>query len=155
MEDELIEAWRTNNRINLHLIKHISRAGMKCTLSKRGGRDVAGQFAHVHNNRVWQLDKRAKDLAVGLEIFPPKVSPTKAELNRALKASGRAIEIYLVDVLKGVPKRRGFKRGIFTSLSYLVAHESHHRGNILLTLRSVEKTRDKASRYAIWAWDQI
>ena len=155
MQDELIEAWRTNNRINLHLIKHISRAGMKCTLSKRGGRDVAGQFAHLHNNRVWQLDKRANDLAAGLDIFPSKVSPTKAELTRALKASEKAIEIFLVDVLNGVPKRRGFKRGIFTSLCYLVAHESHHRGNILLTLKECGENPDKAARYAIWAWDQI
>lgn len=53
MKNELIEAWRTNNRINLMLIERISAEGMKCTLSTRGGRGVAGELAHIHNNRVW------------------------------------------------------------------------------------------------------
>ena len=58
---ELIEAWRTNNRINLLLIDKIKSEGMKSTLSTRGGRGVAGELAHVHNNRVWQIEKRAKE----------------------------------------------------------------------------------------------
>ena len=62
MLEGTVEAWRTNNRINLFLIDKISEAGMNCTLSKRGGRDVALQFAHMHNNRVWHLEKRAKEL---------------------------------------------------------------------------------------------
>ena len=55
MPEELLEAWRTNNRINLYLIDHISDEGMVSTLSKHGGRDVARQFAHMHNVRVWHL----------------------------------------------------------------------------------------------------
>lgn len=66
MLDELLEAWRTNNRINLFLIDRISDEGMRCTLSKRGGRNVARQFAHLHNVRVWHLEGRARDLATGL-----------------------------------------------------------------------------------------
>ena len=62
MLDELLEAWRTNNRINLFLIDRISVAGMKCTLSKRGGRDVSRQFAHLHNVRIYHLQNRAKTL---------------------------------------------------------------------------------------------
>ena len=41
MKKELIEAWRTNNLINLMLIDRIVPEGMKATLSKRGGRGVA------------------------------------------------------------------------------------------------------------------
>ncbi len=66
MLDQFLEAWNTNNRINLFLIDKISAPGMKSTLSKRGGRDVAAQFAHMHNNLVWHLERRAKDLAEGL-----------------------------------------------------------------------------------------
>ncbi len=155
MHDELLEAWRTNNRISLFLIDRISAAGMKCTLSKRGGRDVALQFAHIHNVRVWHLEKRAKDLSKGLPKFESKVSPKKTELKKALTASGRAVESFLGDVLSGKPRRRGFKKGLFTTLSYFVAHESHHRGSILLTLKECGHSLDKASAYAIWGWDQM
>jgi uncharacterized damage-inducible protein DinB len=155
MHDELLEAWRTNNRINLFLIDRISAAGMKCTLSRRGGRDVALQFAHIHNVRVWHLEKRAKDLSKGLSKFESKVSPKKTELKKALAASSRAVESFLGDVLSGKPRRRGFKKGLFTTLSYFVAHESHHRGSILLTLKECGHSLDNASAYAIWGWDQM
>ncbi len=155
MREELLEAWRTNNRINLFLIDKISVAGMRCSLSKRGGRDVARQFAHMHDVRVWHLEKRARDLAEGLEKFASKVTPTKTQLRKALSASGEAVESFLEGVLAGEPKRRGFKKGIFTTLGYFVAHESHHRGNILLTLKECGHNIDKAAQYAIWGWDQM
>ena len=155
MQQELIEAWRTNNRINLLLIDRISPEGMQATLSKRGGRGVAGEFAHIHNNRVWQVEKRAKDLAKGLSKFPTGAVPSKAELKKALKASAGAIEELLVGVLENRPKRRGFKKGLFTTLSYFVAHEAHHRGRILLTLKVSGNTLEKKTQMAIWGWDQL
>lgn len=155
MKKELIEAWRTNNRINLLLIERISNDGMKSTLSVRGGRGVAGELAHMHNNRVSQVEKRAKDLAVGLSKFPTGAVPTKTELTRAFKASAAAVEALLVGVLEGAPKRRGFKKGIFTTLAYFIAHEAHHRGRILLTLKVSRQTLDKETQGAIWGWDQM
>jgi len=155
VQDQLLEAWRANNRIHLYLIEQISASGMKCTLSKRGGRNVARQFAHVHNVRIWHLENRAKDLSSGLVLFESKVTPTKAELRKALRASGDAVETFLTDILAGKPKRRGFKRGIFTTLAYFVAHESHHRGNILLTLKESGHAVPKNAAYAIWDWDRI
>lgn len=152
--EELVEAWRTNQRINRLLIEAIPPEGLKCTLSTRGGRDVAGQFAHLHNVRVWHLEKRAKDLVDGLAVFPAKTSPTKAQLLKALDKSARVVETFLVDVLEGKPGRRGFKKGIFTGLAYFVAHEAHHRGNILLTLKQCGHAPAKDARYAIWDWDR-
>jgi len=155
MPTETLEAWRTNNRISLFLIDRISPAGMRCTLSRRGGRGVAGQFAHMHNNRVWHLQKRAPDLAEGLPVFPPKIRPSKAELRKALAASGKAIEAFLADVAAGAPRRRGFKKGLPSALAYFVAHESHHRGAILATLKECGHSLDKDARYAIWGmWDK-
>ena len=156
MEDELREAWRTNNRIHLLLLDHISDEGLQCTLSTRGGRDVARQFAHVHNVRIWHLqNRRAKDLTEGLEKFDAKTLPSREDLKTALIASCEAVERFLVDVLKGQDNRRGFKKGVFTNLSYFIAHESHHRGSILLTLKQSGHAVEKDVRYGIWAWDSL
>ena len=153
--NELVEAWRTNNRINLLIIDKISDAGMDCTLSIRGGRGVAGEFAHMHNLRFAQLEKRARDLSVGLVKFATKVHPSRKELHDALTASGDAVESFLVGVLEGEPKRRGFKKGIFTTLAYFIAHDSHHRGRILLTLKVSGNTLAKPTPHTIWGWDQL
>jgi uncharacterized damage-inducible protein DinB len=153
--DELLEAWRTNHRITLYLIDHISDDGMTCTLSKHGGRNVAGQLAHMHNVRVWSLQKRAKDLANGLTTFESKTSPGKSELREALATSSGALESFLTGVLSGQPGRAGFKKGIFTTLAYFISHESHHRGSILLTLKTSGHPLDKKAAYAIWGWDRM
>lgn len=41
MTEQILEAWRINNRIKLRLIERISAPGMRCTLSQRGGRNGA------------------------------------------------------------------------------------------------------------------
>jgi len=155
MKKQLIEAWRTNQRINLMLIDAIDPAGWEDTLSKRGGRGVAGEFAHLHNIRYAQIEARAKDLADGLEKYPTGAVPSKTEVKKALKASAKAVETYLGDIIDQKPKRRGFKRGIFTTLSYFVSHEAHHRGRILLTLKVSGHRVSNDVAYGIWAWDQV
>ncbi len=154
MREELLEAWMTNHRINVCLLEALTDEGLGSTLSARGGRDVARQFAHLHNVRIWHLEKRAKDLAAGLETFESKYSPSKLELLDALSGSTDAVGTFLVDVLEGVPKRRGFKKGVFTTLAYFVAHESHHRGSILLTLKQCGHMPPKNVVYGLWGWDQ-
>lgn len=155
MLEGILEAWRTNNRINLLMIERISEEGMRCTLSKRGGRDVALQFAHMHNVRVWHLERRAKDLAEGMEKFPPKVHPEKKRLVDSLAASSALVETFITEVAGSVPRRRGFKKGLPTTLAYFIAHESHHRGSIILTLKESGHPLDKATRYGIWDWDRL
>ncbi len=88
MCDDLLEVWRTNNRTSLHLIDRISNAGMQCTLSKRGGRGVAGQFGHIHNVRVWHLEKRAQDLATGLVSFSGQAGSDAWTAQRGLQGFG-------------------------------------------------------------------
>jgi uncharacterized damage-inducible protein DinB len=160
--NQLLEAWRTNNRITLFLLDEISDEGLSCTLSRRGGRDVARQFAHLHDVRIYHLGERAPDLAKGLEQFQekgrPAVSPDRETLKAALTESGEAMEAFLRGVVEGSdagPRRRGFKKGIFTTLAYFVAHESHHRGSILLTLKQCGHGVDRNSAYRIWDWDRM
>jgi len=155
MGQELLEAWRTNHRINLLVLKSVTDEGLGATLSRRGGRDVARQFAHMHDVRRYQLEnRRAGDLAEGLRAFASKESPSRRELVAAHEASTEAVATFLRQLVAGEENRRGFRRGIFTTLSYFVAHESHHRGSILLTLKECGHPLDKDVRYAIWDWDR-
>lgn len=154
--DGLTEAWRTNNRINLYLFDAITDEGMQCTLSTRGGRDVARQFAHMHDVRLYHLEKRAPDLLEGLEPFRSKEHPERTAVREALVASGDAVERFLSE-LEEPPegkKRKAFKKGVATTLAYFVAHESHHRGSIVLTLKMSGHKVDQSIAYGLWDWDR-
>ncbi len=155
MLDQILEAWRINNRVNLLLIDRISDEGLRCTLSTRGGRNVVRQFAHMHNNRIWHLQKRAKQLAEGAHLFETQDEPDKKTLSAQLRDSGERIERLIRGATEGAPGLRAFKRGIVPYVAYFVSHESHHRGSILLTLKQSGHGLDQKTRYAIWDWDRI
>jgi len=155
MIDELIEAWRINNRINLRLIKGISDKGMKCTLSKRGGRNVARQLAHLQYVRVYQLKRRAKALAEGVTEFATDAEPSRAALRRAFEDSSRRVEEWIRRAAAGEPGVRTIKRGLAPTVAYLINHESHHRGAIILTLKVCGEPVDRATIFAIMDWNKI
>jgi hypothetical protein len=104
---------------------------------------------------VWQLENRARDLAKGLYKFDTDEEPHKKALKECFLASGERVESFFEQCVAGVPKRRCFKKGIVAHLGYFIAHESHHRGSILLTLKQCGQKLDQATQYAIWNWDKI
>lgn len=137
-----------------HRGKAAGREGTRaCTLSRRGGRDVVRQFAHMHNVRVWQLQNRAKPFAEGLSTFATKLRPDRDTLKAALVASADRIAEYAAEAAAG--RARTLMKGIAVHVAYFIAHESHHRGSILLTLKTCGHMVDQATRYAIWDWDRM
>lgn len=57
------------------------------------------------------------------------------------------INLFLIDRIS--------PEGIGVSVGYLIAHESHLRGNILLTLKQCGHKVDSETQYAIWDWDRM
>lgn len=150
---DLIEAWETNNRINALLLERIPEAGLAATLSTRGGRNIARQFAHLHTQRVRWLEARGgQDLAQPLPQFASKEQPSREQLLAALEASCRALGELFRDLGTGVRPLKSQRKGLTVSVAYFIAHESHHRGSILLTLKQCGHRLDKSTLYGIWDW---
>jgi len=137
------------------LIDAISDEGLHCTLSKRGGGTPAKQFTHLHNLRLWRLDKVDKELLKGQTKIDTAGTIDKALLKKRLSESGAAIAKIIEKGIGDGGKIKGFKRGVIAFLGYMISHESHHRGNILLTLKQCGHKIPKDIQYGIWAWNQI
>jgi uncharacterized damage-inducible protein DinB len=156
MLEQLVEAWQTNHRVTLKLLNALSDEELRATLSKRGGRDVARQLAHVHEVRAgWAETTSKTNRDAKLPHFAKGESPAKQELHAAFAASAKAIETTIRESWAKDGKVTGFKRGLIPLIGYLIAHESHHRGSILLTLKLTGHKLSDELKWGLWDWNRI
>jgi uncharacterized damage-inducible protein DinB len=153
MEEQLVETWRINHRVTLRVLEALPPDALQATLSTRGGRDIARQLAHVHEVRASRLQKA--DVPAGITRFGKGVSPSRAQLRQALDESADGVERLIRRACGDGFRVGGFKRGVVALLGYLIAHESHHRGSILLTAKQAGHTLGDDLRWGIWDWDRI
>src|SRR5262249_50538813 len=124
--EQIIDTWRIHNRINLYMLEAISEDAFG-GVSSSGGRDVAAEFAHMHNVRVMWLEVTVADQMGNVQKIPTKTKSdkdaiTKELLRRSLEASGNLMEIML---RKGFEEGRikGFKPHPAAFLGYLISHD--------------------------------
>ncbi|HEY0781929.1 MAG TPA: DinB family protein [Thermoanaerobaculia bacterium] len=150
MSEPLVETWEIHNRIHLYLLDAIAPEALGDTAASKG-RTVGEQLAHIHNVRLMWLKAAAPDLLAGLDKIE-KGAIGKDELRDALEASSRAIAALLTRAIADGGKVKGFKPHATAFFGYLVSHESHHRGQIALSLKQAGHPLDKKTAYGIWEW---
>lgn len=130
--DQILEPWRVHNDINLLLLAKIPAKGMKAVPTDSRGRTIAEQFFHMNRVRLGWLGFHQTGTRPGLTADQ---GIDRRKLISEFKKSGKAVEAHTRKALAGEAKIQMFSGNPVRWLAYLISHESHHRGSIMLALK--------------------
>ncbi len=149
MPSDIVRAWRSNCRATMTLLDALPAAFLKDQYSPRT-RTVAAQFAHIHYVRHRNLEFRGGPAFVGkVRPFEKGAQPKKRELQTALKASAKAME-KLIEHFEEQGKIKSWRGSLAQYLGYHAAHEAHHRGLAIVSVRLSGHKLPKEAIYGLW-----
>ncbi len=151
MEDPIVETWNIHNRIHLYILQAIPEEALAAIISPKG-RNVYTLFAHIHNVRLMWLKSAAPEMLETQAKLETKTIGTKEQLSAALIESGEVISSLLTKSISNGGTIKGFKPHVTAFLGYLIAHESHHRGQIEWALKSSGFPLSDTVSYGLWEW---
>jgi uncharacterized damage-inducible protein DinB len=156
-ESDLIAAWRTNNRVTVYLIEQLPAELWSMNVPGSPRRTIRMLAAHIHNARCsWiRMIGERHGVAVPQSVDGRVVRP--AELKRALERSSRGmIELIRLGLSRDgeIPPAawQNFPTDLVHFLSYFVAHEAHHRGQLVMLARQLGHRLPAEVTAGLWQW---
>jgi uncharacterized damage-inducible protein DinB len=138
-----------NNRITRYLVENLDPKAWDAPTPGGKGRNVAAIVAHIHNvRRMWLKAADSKEIPEQLE----KGKLNTKEALAALDGSAAALHALVNDSLAFGVRIKGFKPDTTAFVGYIIAHDSHHRGQIAMLVRQSGFPLPKQVELGMWEW---
>lgn len=140
--EDLMEAWRVNNQVNLDFLALCPDETLDFKPGK--GKTIRSNFVHIVQSRGARIEEKLKKKDV------PKLdwqTATRQEITDAL--------ISTAEDMRGVFQKRFDKPDRFkpvTFFAYMIAHEAHHRSQVEIALRLNGAEPPIGPLYELWNW---
>ena len=160
LRHSILQTWRTADRVTAYLVEQLPADLWAAKVPGEPRRSVRTIAAHLHNSR----SRWIRTLGSEYGILPPPLLDlsrvTRQQLLSALKRSGRGIESLLVlglDAGGQVPPSKAYvwrnlPLDVGHVLAYFVAHEAHHRGQLIMLARQLGHRLPRETTGGLWQW---
>ncbi len=155
----LLAAWRTNTRVTAELIQQLPPGLWDFKVTVAPGRTVRAIGAHLHNARCMWLKTLGREHGIRTPARVNHKNVTPKQLMAALKKSSGAMEtLFKLGLSSGeLPQSKGYVwRNLSLDLghvvTYFIAHEAHHRGQIIMIARLTGHRLPSSIAGRLWQW---
>ena len=146
MLESVLESWRYNQQMNRKLLEAIHEEWLTDRATPRG-RNVREQIAHIHNVRCTWME--VKSIPMECKKIPRQAELSISELVNQMELSAESMTKLLGRIEDGF-KAKGKKVDLTRFFTYLIAHEAHHRGQIILHLKLCGHALPQDVKYGLW-----
>jgi uncharacterized damage-inducible protein DinB len=160
LRSSILDAWKTNNRVTVFLVEHLPDELWDAKVPGAPRRTVRMLAGHIHNARCMWIKTLGQEhgVAVPRNVDRHKVKPK--DLVSALQRSSAGILDLLqfgCDQEGSIPVSKSYvwrnlPLDVGHVLSYFVAHEGHHRGQIVMLARQLGFRLPAEVTSGLWQW---
>jgi uncharacterized damage-inducible protein DinB len=155
-----VRIFAANERMNQMIIEHMEAAAWNAKPPGKG-RTIAAIFTHMHNVRTKWVRLTAPHLKVPRQLQRAECTPKQARAGLA-ESAARCGEM-LAEALGGGGRVETFVRDGWARpwpvgaemLCYMISHEAHHRGQVLMLAHQMGFPLPKEVMYGLWNWEKI
>jgi uncharacterized damage-inducible protein DinB len=160
LRDTILNTWRTNNRVTVFLVEHLPPELWTAQIPGAPRRTIRMIAGHLHNVRCMWIKTLGHELGVTVPRSVDRRRVGRKELVPALQRSSHGIlRLLILGCEQGgrIPPAstyvwRNLPLDVGHVLAYFVAHEAHHRGQIVLVARALGYRLPSAVTSGLWQW---
>jgi len=160
VQDPVLTAWDTNSRVTMFLVERIPAALWRASIPGIPTRTLRSVAAHLHNARCSWVKTLGGEHGIALPQRVDQRTVTPRQLVAALARSSRGIAALLeLGNSHGgyVPPSKAYvwrnlPLDVEHVLTYFVAHEAHHRGQIVMAARQLGHRLPPSVTGGLWQW---
>src|SRR5262249_1645675 len=150
----VVNSFLINEEANQLLLENLDEAAWRAEPPIGKGRNIAAIASHMHNVRLMWATMADKSIKL-----PPKLERSKVSRKEAIGALAKSAAAIQTLVEKGLRDPAGrvpnFKPDVVAFVGYLIAHDSHHRGQISMLARQAGHAISNKTNFGLWEWGSL
>ena len=154
MRDALVDTWRTNNRVTIYLVESLPAELWSEKVPGAPRRTVRMIAGRIHNCRCMWIKMLGKRHGIEVPAAVDRHRVTPPQLLSALERSSEGIVQLLELGMDRGGRLSGFPPDIMHFMAYHVAHEGHHRGQIVMLARQLGHRLPADVAAGLWQWSK-
>jgi len=158
LTEALLKTWQVTHQVSVYLIKNIPPDLWNKRIPGYSRKTIGMLAIHLHNARCMWIKSIGKEK---LKETPARIvsqQGTRKEVLIALNQSNAAMLNLLsmcIDnggLLPSKPPWLNFPNDVMHLLTYFIAHEAHHRGQMIMAARQLDRPLTRDVMGGLWQW---
>jgi len=151
----MAETYAVNDRMNQLVLEHLDPRAWRAILPGAARiRNIAAIFSHVHNIRRKWVRLSAPHLKLPAPLDRARCTQDQVRAALAESAASCCQMLRESDVFRRDALAKTWPSGP-AMLAYMIAHDSHHRGQVCMLAHQLGHPLRGQGAYGLWMWEKL